>query len=352
MLGNGFDVSLGIKSSYKNFYEWYCPQDSIEPHIDNFRKNIDADINSNKPDEEKMWADFEVGIGKYTEHFSKDFVNYFLDCFIDAQEKIREYLLKQTRNFNVDEFSDNALKNFADSLSNFYDEITDTEKIALNNVLKSFQDQNRRISFVTFNYTNTLERILSRIPDSPLSSWRYGSTSFSYLLNRNVIHVHGTTEVAPILGVDNKSQISNKDLIDTPQFKEFLIKAESVNALGYLWQSQAETQISNSKIVCVLGMSLGATDAKWWRKLCQWLKNDSNRRLILYWFEKNPPSKTAYIRELQCKNKAKDLLLSYSSFSDPEKEILKNQIYVVINTNKFMQLKKEAEEENELEPTA
>lgn len=205
-------------------------------------------------------------------------------------------------------------------------------------LLSNYPDENRRISFITFNYTDTLERILSRIPDKPLHTWKHKSTSYSYLLNRNIIHIHGTTEVAPILGVNDTTQIKNQELLKTPQFKDFLVKAESIQALGYLWQNQVETLISNSKYVCVLGMSFGATDAKWWRKLCQWLAKDSYRRIIVYWFEKNPPSKINYVRALQCKNKVKEKILSYSNLSVSEKESLKNQIYVVINTEKFMRI--------------
>lgn len=347
MLGNGFDVSFGIQSSYSKFYEWYCPQDSDIAHVDKFRKEINKEIKSDKPDEEKMWADFEVGIGQYTEKFTKETVENFLDCFNDAQENIQKYLTEQTGKFKLDKYSKDDYSDFSKSLCNFYDEITEANKNSMDNILKSFPNENRKFTFVTFNYTDTLERIIAKIPDAPLHTWRYGSSTYSYLLNRNIIHVHGTTEVAPILGVNDDTQIANKELLKTPQFRDFLIKPESVNALGYLWQNQAELQISNSKFVCVLGMSIGPTDAKWWRKLCQWLKADSQRRLIIYWFEKNPPSKFAYVKELQCKNKVKEKLFSYSNLTDSEKETLRNQIYVVINTEKFMQLPKSNQEIDE-----
>ena len=352
MLGNGFDVSLGVQSSYAKFYEWYCPQDSDISHVDKFRKDIDKEIKSNKPDEEKVWSDFEVCIGQYTKEFTIETVDDFLDCFNDAQEKIREYLLQQSVKFNVDNFSKDVFDSFSNNLWNFYEEITDTEKISVNNIMKNYQNENRRFSFITFNYTDTLEKIIAKIPDAPLHTWRYNSSTYSYLLNREIVHVHGTTEVAPILGVNDSTQIENKELLKTPQFSEFLIKSESVKALGYLWQNQAETLISNSKFICILGMSLGSTDAKWWRKLCQWLKSDSNRRIIIYWFEKNPPTKTAYVKELQCKNKVKEKLLLYSNLTDSEKETLKNQIYVVINTQKFLKLEKRIEEINFADSTS
>lgn len=338
LIGNGFDVSLGIQSSYSKFYEWYCAKHSKISHIETFRKSIDQEIKSNKSDEEKVWADFEVGIGQYTSNFTTETVDLFLDCFTDAQENIQEYLKSEIKKFKLDNFAQDDFLRYSESLWKFYDELSEMNKNSIKDTINSSSNENIKISFVTFNYTDTLETILSKIPDAPLHSWRNGSSVYSYILNREIIHVHGTIDNAPILGVNDETQIANKDLLETPQFREFLIKAESVKALGHLWQSQAETLISNSKIVCVLGMSLGVTDAKWWRKLNEWLKVNSSRKVIIFWYERNPPSKSAYIKELQCIDKVKEKLLSYSNFSDSERTRVKNQIYVVINTKKFMKL--------------
>lgn len=83
---------MGIQSSYAKFYEWYYDKTSIVGHINAFRKNIKDDVNSNVPDEDKTWADFEVGLGKYTTNFDKKTVEQYLSCLEDAQENIVEYL--------------------------------------------------------------------------------------------------------------------------------------------------------------------------------------------------------------------------------------------------------------------
>ena len=153
--------------------------------------------------------------------------------------------------------------------------------------------------------------------------------------------MHGTTESFPVLGVNDESQITNKELLETPQFKEMLVKAQNVHALGMLWHNQAEEQISNSRVICILGMSLGATDAKWWRKLVQWLKADSNRHIVLYWYEKNPPNGISTVKQLQAVDAAKNKLLSYTAnLSANEIATLKNRIHVVINTKRYLRLTK------------
>lgn len=341
LLGNGFDVSLGIKSSYGDFYKWYYDKSSDIKHIQDFRNAIKKDILSDIPDDEKTWADFELGLGKYTANFSKETVDQFIECLDDAQANIRQYLLEQEDTFDIAQCTDQSIEAFKKTIWNFYEEANDREKAQIKSMLDNIAGQDREISFITFNYTDTLERILKAIPDDVLAKWRHSNREYAYRLNRNVLHVHGTTESFPVLGVNDESQIANKELLNTPQFKEMLVKAQNVHALGMLWHNQAEEQISNSRVVCILGMSLGATDAKWWRKLVQWLKADGNRHIILYWFEKNPPNGISTVKQLQVVDAAKNKLLSYTAnLSANEIAALKNRIHVVINTSKYLRLEK------------
>lgn len=346
LLGNGFDVSLGIKSSYGDFYKWYYDKPTDIKHIQDFRNAIKEDILSDIPDDEKTWADFELGMGKYTENFTKETVGQFLECLDDAQENIRKYLLEQESLFDITQCTDKSIAALKKSIWNFYDEITDREKAEIKTMLDNIAGQDREISFITFNYTDTLERILKVIPEDVLAKWQHSNREYAYKLNRNVLHVHGTTESFPVLGVNDESQIANKELLDTPQFKEMLVKAQNVHALGKLWHNQAEEQISNSRVVCILGMSLGATDAKWWRKLVQWLKADVHRHIVLYWYEKNPPNGISTVKQLRAVDGAKNKLLSYTEkLSANEVSTLKNRIHVVINTSKYLRLEKKPKKE-------
>ena len=308
--------------------------------------HIKEDILSDIPDDEKTWADFELGMGKYTENFTKETVGQFLECLDDAQENIRKYLLEQESLFDITQCTDKSIAALKKSIWNFYDEITDREKAEIKSMLDNIAGQDREISFITFNYTDTLERILKVIPEDVLAKWQHSNREYAYKLNRNVLHVHGTTESFPVLGVNDESQIANKELLDTPQFKEMLVKAQNVHALGKLWHNQAEEQISNSRVVCILGMSLGATDAKWWRKLVQWLKADVHRHIVLYWYEKNPPNGISTVKQLRAVDGAKNKLLSYTEkLSASEVSTLKNRIHVVINTSKYLRLEKKPKKE-------
>ena len=352
LIGNGFDVSMGIESSYSKFYEWYCKQPSILKYIKDFKANIQKDMRQDIPDEEKTWADFEVGLGKYTAEFPPELVSQFLDCYEDAQGGIVEYLKEQEAKCSVSAISDSCLSEFSDTVLNFYQELPDLERIAVNAVCNDVKNDDREISFVSFNYTGILENILKRLPTT-LKKWKNGNSDHSCKLNTNVIHVHGTISEFPIIGVDGDGQIVNKELLSTPQFREIMIKSECVNALGRLWHRQAEELISKSRIVCVFGMSLGETDAKWWRKLAQWLKADGNRHIVVYWYDRNPPNGVSVRKQLEGKNNVIEKLLSYSQLTNEEKDAIKNRIHVIINTSKFLKIPKSEivkEEQEDIAP--
>lgn len=339
LIGNGFDISLGIKSSYGDFYKWYCAQSSDVDHIKKFRNDIREDISRNVPDEEKTWADFELGLGKYTEKFTPDNVDEYIDCLEDAQASIREYLQREQGNFSADQFTEDSISSLRLRLKDFWTELSEIEREAVLNSINNVQNQSREIQFITFNYTDSFEKILEHVPDDRFSEWAYSGSKYGYLINKKVHHVHGSVDEFPVLGVNDESQVANKSLLDTPQFKDFLIKSNNITALGMRWHSYAETLISQSRIVCLYGMSLGATDAKWWRKLVQWLNADSSRHLVLYWYMRNPPNRIMTIKHLRTINSVKELFLSFTDkISETDKQNIKERIHVVINTKSFLAL--------------
>lgn len=344
LIGNGFDISCGIKSSYSDFYTEYCSKESPQKHISDFRQEIQNEIDNNIADEDKTWSDFEVGLGKYTKEFTEETVDNFLECLEDGRSEIIAYLRNQERNFRPDIYTDEEYKRFSQSIKDFLQDVTDLERPAIQGALNKVQRESKEIKFLTFNYTNTLERILEKIPQEPLATWRVDSTTYSLKINPDVLHVHGKIDDFPILGVNDEGQIANKKLLETPQFQQIMLKADAVSALGKTWHQDAEAQISKSKVICVFGMSLGETDAKWWRKIYQWLKADSSRHLIIYWYEKEAPNGISVTRQLRCYEKVKSKFLGYVDAIPKETQEIKSRIHIVINTPNFLRLKHDGEE--------
>ncbi len=330
LVGNGFDMAAGVDTSYSGFYKWYIEQPSDNPSISQIKDMIRKDIESGS----QYWADFEVGLGRFTEEFTLANENSFLDCYEDAQVQLPEYLKSECN--GKEYYPDKETIELAKTtLSNFYSGITPVEQTDIEALFKADSGSNSRIHFISYNYTDILDKYVKIIAATPIKVWTYGNTTFKMTVDPRVIHVHGYTNHYPIIGVNDDSQINNKELLSSPVLPQTLIKPTAVSAVGELWHKNAETMISQSRIVCVFGMSLGCTDAKWWRKLVEWLKADNGRRLILFWHKRSWVNSVSTRKKIELNQEVKDRLISYSSNKESARAAIYNRIYVCVNTDIF-----------------
>lgn len=89
---------------------------------------------------------------------------------------------------------------------------------------------------------------------------------------RQVIHLHGRLGESIIIGVDNEEQIANEKLRNDEDVKDFLIKVQSNNTMKQIRHRTCESLISNAHLVILYGVSLGDTDARWWKLLGEQFK--------------------------------------------------------------------------------
>ena len=334
LVGNGFDMASGIDTSYGAFYKWYCDQPSEKEHINTFKKEIKDDIKKGG----KNWADFELGLGQYTKRFTVEKATDFLECYEDAHEMIIKFLEEQKSKFDLDGITEDDFAAFRNGLINFYQDLNPQEINTFNSILEADKGNNITINFLSFNYTNTLNRIINELSKSSLKQWNANNSIRKMEVNKKIIHMHGTSTEYPILGVDNASQIANQDLLSIPNFAEIMIKPQSVNAIGQLWHNEAQATISKSTIIGVFGMSLGESDAKWWTTIIKWLKENAARHLIVYWYTKNPPNGISVFRKLEETKKAKDTLYKYFDLSPSDIKNIESRIHIAINTKNVLNI--------------
>lgn len=331
LIGNGFDISLGIKTSYADFYNWYYEQASNKSHIKDFKEHIFSQKG-------EYWSDFEAGLGKYTENFTVETVNDFFECYSDAQSSLVEYAKRESEALDFESYGDEDFKILSENLLNYYGELSPTERDVFKSIEEKAKRENIKYNFISFNYTNILDLFVEKLSKTPLRSYKDGSIHYATTVNPNVIHAHGFTYEYPILGVNDESQILNKDLLEVPYFKETVIKPFCVKAIGQSWHKKALQTIDNSQVICVLGMSLGATDTQWWTMLLNWLKANASRHIIIYWYTKNPPPKTLTYENLRLIGDVKGSLTNYCNFKESEIISIKERIHVVINTKNVLRL--------------
>ncbi len=334
LVGNGFDISLGIKASYRDFYEWYLQQDTDKEHVKEFKKDIKNDIEG----EGENWSDFEMGLGKYTINFSIETAEKFIECYEDARESIIQYLNFEKKKGTVEVLNENVKNDLKNGLINYYQELSTREKQIFDSFSKEQLNEDVQINFLSFNYTDTLDICLKQISTSPLKSWNSRNGNKTIKVNPKIIHVHGTTEEFPIIGVNDISQFANEELIKVDDVYQIMIKSQSISAIGEVWHDDAEKMMDASRVICVWGMSLGASDAKWWVKIARWLKASSNRHLIIYWHEKTPINKRSVLQYNRVINGVKNKFLSFSGFKEQEINGIKDRIHVVTNTEKVLRV--------------
>ncbi len=71
IIGNGLDISLGMKTDYQSFYDYYSALETKDADINNLKANIEAG-------RYQTWADLEAGLGDYTKYLGNEKV--FLKC--------------------------------------------------------------------------------------------------------------------------------------------------------------------------------------------------------------------------------------------------------------------------------
>lgn len=56
IIGNGFDLNLGLKTGYQDFYDYYIEVPSPNAHVELLKNTI-------KQEGYELWSDLEVGLG-------------------------------------------------------------------------------------------------------------------------------------------------------------------------------------------------------------------------------------------------------------------------------------------------
>lgn len=254
VIGNGFDLQLGLPTSYQDFYKYYCGCPSSSEEIARLKKYIDNHYSN--------WADLEEALGQYTEKVVDE--SEYQKIYDDIQKELQTYLLTVDKMMQDGRLKLNAsVSSVSDGFkypeSFFYNEVRDAILSKIEGIVGTPMDRTFVIvNVLTFNYTHTLEYLREETNNS---------TPFA-ASNRNlngIIHIH--REISPSssvwLGVDNEKQIANESFRDKDSIRYRLIKPEILNEFGSNTSEIALDYINHASVICLFGVSLGVTDSTW-----------------------------------------------------------------------------------------
>lgn len=261
ILGNGFDMAMGMKTSYPDFYDYLSKLEDKD--CSRLLKLMKHDVNMRK----ELWADMELALGKFTDRVNV--IGELTDFYYELCDHLNDYLEEQDNDFKAIVSQQPEIKDkFIQDISNFDVFFTDRDK----QKYRRYIDGDHEINIMSFNYTNVLETLLSS----------NGALSFPLRMNtsylKSLYHVHGVLGDTIIIGVDKKEQIDNVLIRNDVQFQNLLIKAQANEVTGTLRAEFCEYLINNADAIILYGVSLGETDEHWWKLIGE---NFKKRNLML-----------------------------------------------------------------------
>lgn len=340
LIGNGFDIGVGLQSKYKDFYPVYYEKSRNKPgDIKKLSDEIAQDYEN--------WADFEMALGEYTNQFNTETKNIFVEQIKDFEKEFVQYLKeKEDRiSYDANQIVDVMLK----ALLEYYsmDNLPLISNEILNNIYKNHTLDNHVYNFINFNYTSVLEKFLNTIADKIVNKRKTSHGDRVDKIGR-IIHVHGELNSYPIIGLNDKEQIANKELANDERFVRNLVKPALNHFMRRGNDLNATNIINSSSIICVYGMSLGATDKKWWQLIVKWLSAADGRQLVLFLYDENHTTFTQF-EWLEKEDAVIDKLAEYCSDLKVDIEKLRARIHIAIHKNIFSMKLYSIDEKNYLE---
>jgi len=316
IFGNGFDLNLGLKTSYNDFYQFYFNEKSNNKNINKLKDNISKGINN--------WADLEIALGNYTENLKS--LEEFDEVYEDIGEKLSIYLNEQENSFEPSKFDSEV---FLKCLAFPEEHIPFADKEKILDFKESYKANYWKINIITLNFTSIIEKLIGH-DGSKINIGHFDKQTPITL--DTIEHLHGYVDNRMVLGVNDLSQIKNKSFHENLDITDSLIKNNCNQASKHKIDNLCESQIYSAKLICIFGSSLGETDKIWWELIGNCLKNKCY--LIIFSITEQIPSRLEH-KKARREREVKNLFLSRTSLNDEEKKEVYDKIIIVTNSDIF-----------------
>ena len=315
IIGNGFDINLGLKTRYSDFYEYYKKLESKSPIVKTLKDNIGKNF--------KNWSDLEQAIGVYTENFST--VDEFIEVYEDIGDNLGDYLKEQENRFD---FSKIDIEKLSEYLAFPEKSLLKADKEIVEEYKNKWNSEHWDVNIITLNYTNSLEQILG----SEYTSLILGVHHNSKIILRGLEHIHGYCDDRMIMGVNDVSQIKNQSFHNNQDILDALIKPNCNKVNKTTIDNLCNSQITKANVICIFGSSIGDTDNYWWYAIGEQLKKGI---YLLIFTRGEEISKRWSYKKAKSEREMRDYFLNKTNLNDEEKASFRDNIFVGVNTEMF-----------------
>lgn len=331
LLGNGFDIGLGLQTRYEDFYQTYTKINSNDSeNVRRFKKEL-SNKDLNYSGEITDWSDFEKAFGQYSDRFNVDTKMDYLECFEDFVIQFNAYLEAEEK--RVD-FSDKKLitQTMFNAVTQYF-YIREGDKAYIQSLYPPVASSSRIYNFISFNYTRTVDKCANILQQHLKSDNARGVGK--------VLHIHGYVEENMIMGVNDKSQIINRILAEDMEVSREIIKPNQNIDMRTNYEKTVIEVINKSDIICVYGMSIGETDKKWWNQIGKWLGEKEKHALVILKYDEKYNKRFSF-NQNKLVNAITNRFLELSEQPTEIQNKIRSKIFVGMNHNVFtMKLCKE-----------
>lgn len=314
LIGNGFDINLGLKTRYTDFYDSYIESNKNRDENDSIKKFCNIIENDERYE---TWADFEAAFAKNAFGTEID----VREIMADFTVKFADYLKTQKQ---LCDYSDpNIISMLFIFLFSGYMNLENRDKKIIESLYNKHEDEYKIINFVNFNYTDTLERLIDRIKNP------------KHFIVKS-INIHGKLNENIIIGIDSIDQFEDEALKNNKSVERYCVKYAINDLMG---NSDIEKEfieiIESSTIIYAYGISFGKSDQRRWNVITDWMKKDTSHKLVIYKYGVDYKEyDVAYSPKLLDRiDEYKDEYLGILGFEKDKFEYYRNQIFVLDSTD-------------------
>ncbi|WP_321437696.1 AbiH family protein [uncultured Bacteroides sp.] len=288
LIGNGFDIKMGLKTKYKDFYNFYINKnDNSSPVITNLKIELQKYLNG----DDSKWADLELELGKHTKKINT--YTEFNTVISDLIEKLSEHIRKEENNFTIgNEVEPKHL--IYDDLTHSEDFLKPIDKEKIKDHKMKWQNTSPWVTdIISFNYTTTFEKLIEY---NEQESTTIGKAFGNNINISNISHIHGLIDRTILLGVNDVSQINNESFHQNIDILELLVKPQTNAMLKQGIETECKAMLNNSNLICLFGLSIGETDKIWWEHIGNQLNKDCK---IIYFVKEEEDVDERYLGQIE-----------------------------------------------------
>lgn len=253
ILGNGFDLQLGLPTRYQDFYQYYTTLESKSESIKRLKETI-----KEKPQE---WSDLELALGEYTSQTNT--IQEYCEAYDDLQIALGDYILTVDEMMKSGDLKINAKEETIETGFTYPESVFSNDvayTIEGEYISKSKRKEDTlvfNINILTFNYTHVVETYLQDKLNMQISS------DLRFIHSIQHIHREILKDQTVWVGVDNEKQIYKDQYRNDPNIQFRILKPKIISVASRRLVSDANRMLNSSDVLVIFGASLGPSDLTW-----------------------------------------------------------------------------------------